>query len=69
MVRKHLILVFFALTVAGCTSAINLRNPATGATAQCGPYQLEGLGQPASVAERERRCLDDYQRLGFQRAP
>jgi hypothetical protein len=55
--------------VGGCTSGIKLRNPQTGQVAECGPYQIEGLGQPASVAQREARCLDDYQRQGFVRAP
>jgi hypothetical protein len=54
--------------VSACTDSVKLKNPTTGETAQCGPYQLEGMGQPASVATREARCLDDYQRQGFVRA-
>jgi hypothetical protein len=57
------------LLACGCTEAVKLRNPVTGATATCGPYMLEGLGQPASVAEREARCINDYQRQGFEREP
>lgn len=56
------------LALAACTSAVHLKNPATGQTAQCGPYMLEGLGQPASVASREARCLDDFERQGYVRA-
>jgi uncharacterized protein YceK len=66
---KVLVLAIAALVLSGCTDVVKLRNPTTGETAQCGPYQLEGLGQPASVAQREARCLDDYQRQGFVRAP
>lgn len=61
------ILILLA-TLAACTEGIKLRNPTTGATAQCGPYMLEGVGQPASVADREARCLDDYRQQGFVRA-
>jgi hypothetical protein len=57
------------LGIGACTSAVKLRNPATGETASCGPYLMEGLGQPASVADREARCISDFQRQGFQRVP
>lgn len=66
---RFLLIVVACTAVAACTDAIKLRNPATGATAQCGPYMLEGLGQPASVAQRETRCLDDYERQGYVRVP
>jgi hypothetical protein len=62
-------IVVLMLTLAACTSGIRLRNPQTGDTASCGPYMLEGLGQPASVGERESRCLDDFRRQGFVRVP
>jgi uncharacterized protein YceK len=66
-IMRILALLITVVLVAACTSAIKLQNPTTGATAQCGPYQLEGLGQPGSVAQREARCLDDVQRQGFVR--
>ena len=55
------------MLACACTSSVKLRNRATGETAQCGPYMTEGMGQPASVAQREARCLDDYERQGFAR--
>ena len=30
--------------VSACTDSVKLKNPTTGETAQCGPYQLEGMG-------------------------
>jgi hypothetical protein len=58
------------LALIGCTtSAVTLKNPATGQTAQCGPYLVEGVGQPGSVAQREARCIDDFQNQGFVRQP
>lgn len=61
------LIVTLCLALGGCTAGIQLRNPSTGALASCGPYMLEGFGQPSSVAQREARCLDDYQRQGFVR--
>lgn len=57
-----------AFVLAACSSAIKLRNPATGETATCGPYMLDSLASD-SQAQREARCLSDYQRQGFQRVP
>lgn len=59
-----------ALVAAGCTQAVHLRNAQTGQLASCGPY-ANGfwLGGADSDAEREARCLDDYQRIGFERVP
>jgi len=55
-----------ALLVAflgACTAmdTVHLRNPATGQTAQCGPFMAD-LGEP-------RACLDDYAKQGFERVP
>jgi hypothetical protein len=57
------------LLLGGCTTPVTLRNPTTGQTVTCGPYMHEGTGQPASVAQREARWLDDYERQGFERVP
>lgn len=66
----RVVLLGVLFTLAGCTDAVMLRNQATGQTAQCGPYWA-GLSEfrgPANAA-RESRCIDDYQRQGFERAP
>lgn len=56
-----------ALALGACTtSAVTLKNPATGQVAQCGPYYVDAIGSDAQ-ARRESRCLDDYQRQGFVR--
>jgi len=54
------------LTLAGCTSAVTLRHPATGAVATCGPYYTVGL-YAFAANERERQCIQDYQRQGYER--
>lgn len=66
---RPLFIMALCLMTCACTDSVKLRNPTTGATAECGPYMNEGMGQPASVAQREARCLDDYQRQGFVRVP
>jgi hypothetical protein len=57
--------------LAACTSSIKLQHPTPGQVAQCGPYHIApnvGFGMSRAV-ERENRCLDDYQRQGFERVP
>lgn len=62
---KHLILsAALVAALAGCTSTIHLRNPATGQTAECGPYT-----DTWTTPEREGRCISDFQRQGFERVP
>ena len=51
--------------IAACGSAVKLRNPQTGETASCGPYWIDSLND--SQAQRESRCISDFQRQGFQR--
>jgi hypothetical protein len=55
--------------VAGCmtTDPVLLRHP-DGRTVQCGPYDARPINSMAS-AYRERGCIEDYQRQGFERAP
>lgn len=65
----RLIAIFIACAaLAACTAPVQLRNPATGQTASCGPYMLDSLGSD-SQAEREARCISDYQREGYERVP
>lgn len=53
------------LGLMGCTSAVTLRHPQTGARVKCGPFAfIQG-----TAAEREARCIDDYQRQGYERVP
>ena len=42
---------------------VQLLNPMTGETAQCGPYSV------ASASEEERPCVDQYKSHGFERVP
>jgi len=68
--RRFLTLGLLLLLVTGCTSAVTLRHPITGVTVKCGPYAFDSLGRSAAVAmERERQCVSDYQRQGYERAP
>ena len=56
------------LALAGCyTSAIRLRHP-DGRTATCGDSYAVGYHHFAA-AERDRDCVRDYQRQGFERVP
>lgn len=54
-----------AVILVGCVGGVTLRHPDTGVTAECGKRPLMyGVG----YMEHER-CLDDYQRQGYQRVP
>jgi len=57
------------LALGGCTAGVKLQNHA-GQVATCGPY-ANGfwLGGADSDAVRERSCIDDYQRIGYERMP
>jgi hypothetical protein len=69
---SRLSVIGLVVLLAGCTSAIKLRHPVTGQEAKCGPYHVGPLSfgdTYALAAERERRCLDDYQRQGDVRVP
>lgn len=54
------------LMLAACTAAVTLRHPATGTVATCGPYYTVGL-YAFAANERERQCIQDYQRQGYER--
>jgi hypothetical protein len=61
-----------AILLAACVvSAVQLRNPTTGQTTQCGPYTMIGGGGSSghAAAEVQARCLDDYEKQGFLRVP
>jgi hypothetical protein len=53
----------------GCsTTPVSLKHPGTGRVVQCGPYGWNEL-RTGSVPERERGCIADYQRQGYERVP
>jgi hypothetical protein len=62
------LILLTAAALVGCSETVKLRNPATGETATCGPYMLDSVGSD-SQAQREARCISDYQRQGYQRVP
>ena len=41
--------------------------PQTGKTIKCGPYYMAGWVDKASAVARERGCIQDYQRQGYER--
>ena len=67
---RLLILIGILTLVAGCeTDPVFLRHPQTGKKVQCGgPYPSEGDAASAQAATiRERDCIEDYQRQGYER--
>lgn len=45
-----------------------MRNPATGETAQCGPYTIQGIQGPMAAAQHEAQCIQDFKEQGYVRA-
>lgn len=56
-----------AAALSGCTSAITMRNPATGQVAKCGPYAMPNGIVAAASTFREQACVSDFQRQGYVR--
>jgi len=65
--RTVMLCVAVALVLAGCTSAIHMRNPTTGQTATCGPFPTGWALGGLQVAQREQQCISDFQRQGYER--
>ena len=65
---RLLLISLLGMLMAGCTSAIILRHPQTGQTTKCGPYLTFGI-HSYTVPERERACVHDFQRQGYERVP
>lgn len=66
------ILVGILALLAGCVrDAVILIHPQTGKEAQCGPYYFTGMSSgifsKGAAEERERDCISDYQRQGYER--
>jgi hypothetical protein len=52
-------------TLARCVGSVKLRHPTTKQEVKCGPYAfMFGHG-----VDNLNRCLDDYQRQGYERVP
>ncbi len=72
MVARLLLLLLVVVVVAGCAADVRLRNPQTGQIATCkGGYYTQGLIGMANQTAKElqMRCIDDYQRQGYERTP
>jgi hypothetical protein len=65
---SRILIVLTCAALGACTDAVVLRNAMTGQTAKCGPYVMDSAFSD-SQAQREARCVSDYQRQGFERAP
>jgi hypothetical protein len=59
----RIVIALLVVLLGACTAVdtVHLRHPATGQTAQCGPFMAD-LGEP-------RARLDDYAKQGFERVP
>lgn len=64
---RTVLLLAGCLALTGCTEAIYMRNMA-GMIATCGPYRSTGISS-LSTPDRERQCITDYQRQGYERIP
>ena len=64
---RHVTLVLAAAAIVGCsTTPVMLRHPRTGQTVQCGPYSWNEM-RTGNVTERERGCIEDFRRQGYER--
>ena len=61
----------FCFAACASTQPVTLRHPSTGLVVQCGPYKAGffDVGVGAPIYQRERDCIADYQRQGYERAP
>jgi hypothetical protein len=65
---RTFIICLSLLFVLGCVGDVRLRHPQTGQTTVCaGGYCPGPACRPAQ--ERQFRCIDDYQRQGYERMP
>lgn len=65
-------LFLVGLLAVGCAADVRLRHPVTGQSATCrGGYYQHGLIGMANQTAKDlpMRCLDDYQRQGYERTP
>lgn len=64
-----LAMIAFASLLAGCTDAVEMRNAATGQVTQCGPFPSDMILGGDTQSAREARCVQDFQRQGYEREP
>ena len=65
---RQLALALAALVLlVGCSSTIKLQHP-DGRRAECGSSYMYGIHSFAAQA-RDRDCVSDYQRQGYERVP
>jgi hypothetical protein len=71
MIRWFGLLLVTGLALAGCASTdpIYLRHQTTGRVVQCGPYPTNSPQQVSTALIRERGCMEDFQRQGYERVP
>jgi hypothetical protein len=63
-----LLILTSTVLLAACTSdAVYLRDPKTGTTAQCGPYQRFFTANGENVVIREQKCISAYEQDGYQK--
>jgi hypothetical protein len=64
---RALTLAGLLVAFAGCVADVKLRHPSTGKVAICeGGYCPGVMCLPAQ--QRQMRCIDDFQRQGYERA-
>lgn len=72
--RSSFALPFSLLTMAilllnGCSSPLITMKHPDGRVAQCGNSYTYGYGGGFVSQERDRGCVQDYQRQGYERVP
>jgi hypothetical protein len=70
--RRTILALLGLLLLCGCAADIRLKHPQTGQVAVCegGYYKLGLIGMANKTAkDLQMRCLDDYQRQGYERVP
>ena len=64
---KTVLILVSLVCLAGCNAGVQLRHVVTGKVVTCGPYNSFGMAAQMSAVERERGCIQDYQRQGYER--
>lgn len=54
--------------LAGCTQSLIMQHP-DGRTAECGHYSTHSAASTFRAADRERQCVEDFRKQGFERQP